>query len=131
MDRLTAWAPRVLSILRIVTALLFVEHGAMKLLHFPAPQEGVPDPMPPLILVAGVLELVGGSLLALGFLTRPVAFLLSGEMAYAYWTVHAPASFWPGLNNGEAAILYCFIFLYLVFAGPGPWGIDALMRKRS
>src|SRR5689334_24047435 len=102
MDRLSRWAPAVLSILRIVAALLFVEHGSMKLLQFPGPQEGMSDPLPPLMLAAGALELLGGGLLALGLFTRPIAFLLSGEMAIAYWTVHAPYSFWPGLNNGEA-----------------------------
>jgi putative oxidoreductase len=129
MDRLNAWAPRVLSILRIVTALLFMEHGAMKLLHFPVPQEGAPDPLPPMLLAAGMLELVGGGLLALGLFTRPVAFILSGEMAVAYWMVHAPSGPWPAVNMGEGAILYCFIFLYLVFAGGGSWSIDALMRR--
>ena len=129
MDRLSAWAPRVLSILRIVTALLFVEHGTIKLFAFPMAQEGVPNPLPPLLITAAVLELVGGSLVTLGLLTRPVAFLLSGEMAYGYWTVHAPSGPWPAVNMGEGAILFCFIFLYLVFAGPGPWSVDALIRK--
>jgi putative oxidoreductase len=129
MDRLSAWAPRVLSILRIVTALLFVEHGAMKLFAFPVAQEGVPNPLPPLIMAAAVMELVGGGLLALGLFTRPVAFLLSGEMAYAYWTIHAPSGPWPAVNMGEGAILYCFIFLYLVFAGAGSWSADALIRR--
>jgi putative oxidoreductase len=129
MDRLSSWAPRVLSILRIVTALLFMEHGAMKLLHFPIAQEGAPDPLPPMLLTAGILELVGGGLLALGLFTRPVAFILSGEMAVAYWMVHAPSGPWPAVNMGEGAILYCFIFLYLVFAGGGAWSIDALIRR--
>jgi putative oxidoreductase len=129
MDRLSAWAPSVLSILRIVAALLFIEHGTMKLLEFPIAQEGVPDPMPPMILAAGLLELVGGGLLLLGLFTRPVAFILSGEMAVAYWIVHAPAGPWPAVNEGEGAILYCFIFLYLAFAGGGAWSVDALMRR--
>src|ERR1700712_897661 len=110
MDRLSAWTPRVLSVLRIVTALLFIEHGAMKLLHFPAAQPGAPDPLPPLMFTAGAMELVGGALLAIGLLTRPVAFIVSGEMAVAYWTVHAKSSFWPAVNEGDAAILYCFVF---------------------
>ena len=84
-----------------------------------------------LLGAAGVLELAGGALLALGLFTRPVAFLLSGEMAVAYWAVHAPKSFLPLVNGGDGAILYCFIFLYLVFAGPGPWSFDAAMGKRS
>ena len=129
MDRLSSWAPRVLSILRIVTALLFVEHGTMKFFAFPIAQEGVPDPLPPLIVAAGVMELIGGALLALGLFTRGVAFLLSGEMAIAYWTVHAPSGPWPVVNLGEGAILFCFIFLYLAFAGGGPWSVDALMSR--
>jgi putative oxidoreductase len=130
MDQLSAWAPRVLSILRIVTGLLFLEHGTMKLFAVPGAQEGVPNPLPPLIMAAGWIELIGGALVALGLLTRPAAFLVSGEMAYAYWTVHAPAGPWPGLNNGDPAILYCFVFFYLVFAGPGPWSLDELLRRR-
>ena len=121
-DTLDSWAPRVLSILRIVAAVLFFEHGTQKLLGFPA---GHSAQLLSLSGAAGVLELAGGALLILGLFTRPVAFLLSGEMAFAYWMVHAPKSFFPVLNGGDAAILYCFIFLYLVFAGPGPWSLDA------
>lgn len=131
MDRLNAWAPRVLSILRIVAALVFMSHGAMKILHFPVAQPGAPDPLPTLILVAGWLELAGGALLALGLFTRPVAFLLSGEMAVAYFMAHFPQGWHPVLNKGEAAVLYCFIFLYFVFSGPGPWSLDAAVRKRA
>ena len=120
--RLDSWAPRVLSILRIVAAVLFFEHGTQKLLGFPP---GHSAQLLSLSGAAGVLELVGGALLTLGLFTRPVAFFLSGEMAFAYWMVHAPKSFFPVLNGGDAAILYCFIFLYLVFAGPGPWSLDA------
>ena len=130
MPNLTLWSPRVLSVLRLVVALLFMEHGLMKLFHFPAPQPGTPDPLPPLILVAGWMEAAGGGLLALGLFTRPVAFLLSGEMAAAYFMEHAPKSFYPAVNMGEAAVLYCFVFFYFVFAGPGPWSLDALVRKR-
>jgi putative oxidoreductase len=119
---LDSWAPRVLSILRIVAAVLFFEHGAQKLLGFPP---GHSAELLSLSGAAGVLELFGGALLILGLFTRPVAFLLSGEMAFAYWMVHAPKSFFPVLNGGDTAILYCFIFLYLVFAGPGPWSLDA------
>jgi putative oxidoreductase len=125
---LTVWAPRVLSILRIVAALLFFEHGTQKLLGFP-PHESPPAAMS-MSWIAGLLELVGGAFLILGLFTRPVAFILSGEMAFAYWIAHAPRSFFPVLNGGDAAILYCFVFLYLVFAGPGPWSVDA-MRTRS
>jgi putative oxidoreductase len=125
---LTAWAPRVLSILRIVTALCFMQHGTMKILGFPEPMG--PGPLPPLIMVAGILELVGGGLLALGLLTRPVAFILCGEMAAAYFIGHAAKGFYPALNGGEAAVLYCFIFLYLTFAGAGPWSIDGFFNRR-
>src|SRR5436190_4208942 len=128
MERLSAWAPRVLSILRIVTALLFIEHGTMKLFAFPEAQHGVTQPMPPFILAAAWLETIGGTLLALGLFTRPVAFLLSGEMAIAYWSVHARASPWPAVNEGGEAILYCFIYLYLVFAGGRAWGLDRFIR---
>jgi putative oxidoreductase len=129
MERLTAWSPRVLSILRIVTGLLFLEHGLMKIFQFPVPQKGVPDPLPPLILTAGWMELVGGALILIGLLTRPAAFLLSGEMAYAYWSVHAKASPYPAVNEGELAVLYCFVFFYFIFAGGGPWSLDAMIRR--
>ena len=124
----TIWAPRFLSILRIMTALLFLEHGTQKLLGFPA-SDYVPAFMS-LPWIAGVLELFGGALLAVGLFTRPVAFILSGQMAVAYFVAHAPGSFFPVLNGGESAILFCFVFLYLVFAGPGPWSVDA-MRARG
>jgi putative oxidoreductase len=123
----TVWAPRVLSILRIVAALLFFEHGTAKLLGFPA------SPHSPEFLslswIAGALELIGGPLLIVGLFTRPVAFILSGQMAFAYWLAHAPQSVFPLLNNGDAAILYCFIFLYLAFAGGGAWSVDAMLKK--
>ena len=130
MPNLDVWAPRVLSLLRIVTALLFIEHGLMKLLHFPAPQPGAPDPLPMILMAAAWIEVVGGGLIALGLFTRAAAFVCSGQMAAAYFMAHAPQGFWPALNGGEAAILYCFVFLYLAFAGPGIWSIDALVRKR-
>jgi putative oxidoreductase len=123
------WAPRVLSILRIVTALLFFEHGASKLLGFP-PSDHSPEVLS-LSWIAGALELVGGAFLIVGLFTRPVAFILSGEMAFAYWMAHAPRSPFPLLNGGDAAILYCFVFLYLAFAGGGPWSLDALRRRGS
>ena len=130
MERLVVWAPRVLSLLRIITALLFMEHGLMKLFHFPAPQPGAPDPLPPILMAAAVLEVVGGGLLVLGLFTRPVAFILSGQMAVAYFMAHGSQGFWPALNGGEAAILFCFVFLYLVFQGGGEWSLDAKLRKR-
>ena len=121
-----AWAPRLLSLLRIVAALIFLEHGTQKLLGFPPMAEGMAMPAPlTLIWFAGLLELFGGLLLLAGLLTRPVAFVLAGEMAVAYWMSHAPRSLFPALNAGDAAILYCFVFLYLAAAGPGPWSLDA------
>ena len=125
----TVWAPRILSILRIVAALLFFEHGTAKLLGFP-PSDYSPEVLS-LSWIAGALELVGGALLIVGLFTRPVAFILAGEMAFAYWMAHAPKSAFPLLNNGDSAILYCFVFLYLAFAGGGPWSLDALWRRRA
>lgn len=129
MPNLTAWSPRVLSLLRIITALLFMEHGLMKLAHFPIAQPGAPDPLPPVMLAAAWIEVVGGGLIALGLFTRAAAFVCSGEMAVAYFMAHAPKSFWPGVNQGDAAILFCFVFLYLVFAGGGAWSLDRIVRK--
>lgn len=126
----TVWAPRVLSILRIVAALLFFEHGSQKLLGFPASERGAPEILS-LPWIAGVLEIVGGALLVVGLFTRPTAFILSGLMAFAYWLAHAPRSVFPVLNGGDAAILFCFIFLYLVFAGGGAWSLDAMMNRRK
>lgn len=118
------WGPRVLSVLRIVAALIFLEHGTQKLFGFPPSPNPGPAPFS-FFWIGGVIEFVGGALLALGLATRPVAFLLSGEMAVAYFMVHAPRGFFPALNGGDAAILYCFVFLYFAFAGPGPWSLDA------
>jgi len=131
METLTGWAPRVLSLLRIMAALIFMAHGTQKLLNFPMrSSEGSGPELLSMIGIAGLIELVGGALLALGLFTRPVAFFCSGLMAAAYFVAHAPRSFFPTLNGGDAAILYCFVFLYLVFAGGGPWSLDALFRKR-
>lgn len=125
--RWRSWAPYLLSIFRIVTAFLFIQYGSTKLLAFPAPvmPGGGTASLTSLAGIAGALELVGGPLLLLGLFTRPVAFLLAGEMAFAYFLGHAPHGFWPVLNNGAPAILYCFIWLYVSSAGPGPWSIDA------
>ena len=117
------WAPRMLSVLRIVAALIFMLHGTQKILGFPA--STMNPAMFSLPWIAGVLELVGGALLLIGLFSRPVAFVLSGEMAFAYFIGHAPKSLYPALNGGDAAILYCFVFLYIFFAGPGPWSVDA------
>jgi putative oxidoreductase len=119
------WAPRVLSILRIVTGFLYMAHGGMKLLSYPA---AFPRPVQlySLLGLAGVLELFGGALLLVGLFTRPVAFILSGEMAFAYFMAHGPKNFWPILNGGELAALYCFLFLYFAFAGGGQWSVDRL-----
>jgi putative oxidoreductase len=124
------WAGILLSVLRIVAGLTFLEHGAQKLLGFPPPPPG----MPPIatfsmLWTGGILELVGGALVCIGLLTRPAAFILAGEMAVAYWTFHAPKSAFPAINGGDAAILYCFVFLYLSAAGGGPWSLDALWRR--
>jgi putative oxidoreductase len=129
MPIVTAWAPRALSVLRIIAALLFLEHGLMKLAHFPAPQPGVPSPLPPMLVVAAWIEVAGGILIALGLFTRAAAFVASGEMAVGYFLAHAPRSFWPGINQGDAAILFCFVFLYLAFAGGGAWSLDRAIRK--
>ncbi|HOF90204.1 MAG TPA: DoxX family protein [Armatimonadota bacterium] len=134
MRTLEAWyqiaAPYVLSIVRIVAALLFMQHGGQKLLGFPPGGHGMPDPFT-LSWVAGMLELVGGGLLALGVFTRPVAFLLSGQMAVAYFMAHAPRGVFPAANGGELAALYCFVFFYLWFAGAGPISIDWLFRRQA
>ncbi|HYG27012.1 MAG TPA: DoxX family protein [Caulobacteraceae bacterium] len=131
MSKLEQWSPRVLSLLRIITALLFMEHATMKFFAFPAAMPGPGGALPPIIVAAGVIELVGGTLIALGLFTRPAAFIASGTMAVAYFMAHASQSFWPAVNQGEAAIMFCFIFLYLVFAGAGSWSLDALRQRRS
>ncbi len=126
----TAWAPRLLSVLRIVSALIFMEHGTQKLLGFPPMADGMPPPPPlSLLWVGGILEMAGGALLLIGLFSRPVAFLLSGEMAVAYWMFHAPRGPFPALNDGDAAILFCFVFLYIAAAGPGPWSLDARINS--
>ena len=126
-----AWAPRLLSVLRIVAALIFVLHGTMKILAFPAgvPPNGATVPWMSEAGVAGFLEAIGGALLAVGLWTRPVAFLLSGEMAVAYFQYHFPRGFWPIINGGTEALLYCFLWLYFSAAGAGAWSLDALRRK--
>lgn len=124
-----AWGPRLLSVLRIVAALLLMQHGAQKLFGFPAgPQAQPTPPLLSLMGLAGVLEFFGGLLLLVGLFTRPVAFVLSGLLAVAYFMAHAPQGFWPVLNRGELAALYSFVFLYLAAAGGGPWSVDYCLR---
>lgn len=126
---LEKWSPYILTALRVMTALLFIEHGLMKLVQFPAPQPGVPDPLPAILLIAAWIEVVGGGLLVVGLASRPVAFLCSGQMAVAHFMAHAPQSPWPAINQGDAAILFCFVFFYLFFAGPGALSLDAVLRQ--
>jgi putative oxidoreductase len=133
MSKINAWsagmAPYLLSLLRIITAFIFMEHGSMKLFGFPAPMGDIS--LFSLMGLAGTLEVFGGLLILIGLFTRPVAFLLSGEMAFAYFMAHAPNGFWPVLNHGEPAALYCFIYLYLAAAGGGAWSVDRLIFQRK
>jgi len=125
-----SWAPHLRSALRLVAAYAFMLHGAQKLFAWPVVEPQDPVELMSLVGLAGVIEVVGGALLLAGFLTRPVAFLLAGEMAVAYFMAHAPSSpLFPLLNGGEPAVLYCFIFLYLGAAGPGPWSVDGQLTK--
>lgn len=122
MDRVSKYMPELLSIVRLLVGLLFLEHGTSKLFDFP--HGPVQPTMGSLIWFQGVIEVVGGALFAVGFLTRPVAFILAGDMAVAYFMAHAPKGFFPMLNGGDGAILYCFIFLIYFVAGPGRWAAD-------
>lgn len=124
---LATWQPRILSVLRIVSAFLFMQHGGQKLFGFPAEQR-YPFELFSLSGTAGVLELFGGFLLLIGLFTRPVAFVLSGLMAFAYFIAHAPQDFWPLNNGGELATMFSFVFLYFVFAGGGSWSVDCICR---
>jgi putative oxidoreductase len=126
-----AWSPRLLSVLRIVVALLFMVHGTSKLFQIPhqATYDGLQ--LMSLLGVQGVIEVAGGLLLLVGLFSRPVAFILSGDMAVAYFMAHWPKSWLPILNGGELAVVYCFVFLYLSAAGPGPWSIDARRRRTT
>ena len=128
-ETMAAWAPRALSVLRIITGLMVIEHGMGKIIGFPVyPAYANVQPFS-LIGAAGFIELIGGALLILGLLTQPAAFILSGEMAVAYFMVHAPKSFFPLINGGTLAIIYCFACLYLSTAGAGPWSVDAAMKR--
>ena len=133
--RIPVWLPGAThALLRVVTGLLFMQHGLQKLFGLLVdpgrPWTGAP-PVFSQFWLAGVLECFGGALIAVGLLTRPVAFLLSGEMAVAYFQAHFPRSFWPVLNGGESVVLFCFIYLHLFAVGPGPWSIDALRHRNS
>ena len=124
-----AWEPRILSILRIMTGLLYVQHGMNKVFGFPPGANPRPYVLMTLVPgLAGLLELIGGALVAVGLFTRIAAFILSGEMAFAYFMSHAPRGFFPYANGGSLAVLYCFLFLYLAFDGPGPWSLDHLRK---
>jgi putative oxidoreductase len=129
MNNLSAWSPKALALLRIVAGLLFLEHGLQKFFGFPIPFP-LPGPLPPLLMAAGVIEIVAGVLITFGLFTRVAAFIASGEMAVAYFMMHAPQGFWPVANKGEAAILFCFIFLYIASAGPGAWSLDSMIGRR-
>jgi putative oxidoreductase len=124
---LSRWQPQLLALLRIVTGLLFVEHATQKFFAFPTPFPI--HPLPPLLVAAGVIELVAGLLITVGLFTRLAAFIASGEMAVAYLMMHLPKGFWPAANMGEGAILYCFIFLYIAGAGPRAWSADGARRR--
>jgi putative oxidoreductase len=126
----TPYAPHVLAVLRIVAGLLFLEHGTVKLFGFPLDAAPGQQELWTLFGIAAVIELVTGGLIVLGLFTRVAAFLASGEMAVGYWMVHAPQSPYPAVNGGDAAILFCFVFLYLAAAGPGALSLDELVRKR-
>ena len=128
-DVMSAWAPRVLSVLRLVAGLMIIEHGMSKLFGWPVVPGFAQLELFSLLGAAGVIETVGGALLVLGLFTQPAAFILSGEMAVAYFLVHEPRSFFPLTNGGALAIIYCFAFLYLSTAGGGPWSLDAALKK--
>ena len=127
MTSLEKWAPYALSVLRIVSALLFIEHGLQKMFGFPS----VGPPMSAVLWMEALIEVLGGLALLVGAYTRLVAFVLSGDMAVAYFMAHFPRSFYPAVNGGDAAILFCFVFLYLFFAGAGPWSVDRAMLNRN
>jgi putative oxidoreductase len=121
------WQPRILGVVRIIVALLFLQHGLVKIFGFPV---AGPAGLSPLLMLAAAIEVLGSFLLLVGLFTPAVAFIMSGEMAFAYFMSHAPQSFFPIVNRGEAAILFCFIFFYFAFAGGGPWSLDAARSRR-
>lgn len=127
LDKWIGWAPYLKALLRIVAAALFIVHGTSKLFAFPAglPPDGGTAPVMSQAWIGGVLELVGGALVLVGLFTRPAAFILSGMMAVAYFQFHAPRGFWPSINGGDSAVLFCFVWLWFSAAGAGPWSLDA------
>jgi putative oxidoreductase len=133
MPLLATWSPRMLSVLRIIVGLLFIEHGLMKMFHFPGPQPGVPSPLTALLMTAAWIEIIAGGLVTQGLFTRIAAFVCSGEMAVAYFLFHVRMgrSIFPVMNQGGEAVLYCFIFLFIAAAGAGPWSIDAMLGRKK
>lgn len=137
----TTWQPRILSLLRVIVGFLFLWHGSQKLFGFPPSQQGGGGELSPLMLVGGILEFFGGLLMLIGLFTRWTAFILSGMMAVAYWmahgtsektwAIHGSKALLPIVNNGELAVVYCFVFLYLFFAGGGEWSLDNLLKKKN
>jgi putative oxidoreductase len=130
-EKLDRYSPYALAALRIATALIFIPHGTQKLFGFPAPPASGLPPVLSLLGIGAVLELVGGLFILIGLWTRPVAFILAGEMAVAYWWFHFPRNFYPVLNGGDASILYCFVFLLLVFTGAGALSVDGARSHRT
>lgn len=126
---LSRWQPQLLAILRMIVGLLFLEHALSKFFAFPVPFPV--HPLPPMLIAAGAIELAAGILVTIGLFTRIAAFIASGEMAIGYFMMHLPKGFWPIANMGEAAILFCFVFLYIAAAGPGAWSIDAARTRNS
>jgi putative oxidoreductase len=129
MTFLSKYQPQFLALLRIVSGLLFLEHGTVKLLHFPTSMPMPAGSMGTVLMAAGAIELVGGALVTVGLFTRIAAFIMSGEMAFAYFLGHLPKSFYPAINGGGEAILFCFVFLYFAAAGAGPWSADTAMKR--
>jgi putative oxidoreductase len=130
-DTLDRYTPYALAALRIVAALLFMAHGTQKLFGFPEPSSnGLPSAFS-LLWIGAILEAAGGLLILIGLFTRPMAFVLAGEMAVAYWMFHAPRNFYPVLNGGDASILFCFVFLLFVFTGPGAWSVDGARQTKA
>jgi len=128
---LSGWQPQLLALLRIVTALLFMQHGLIKIFGFPPGGQPGPQALGTLLGIGGLIELVTSVLILLGLSTRPAAFIAAGEMAVAYWMFHAPKNLYPAINMGEGAVLFCFIFLYLASAGPGAWSVDGARTRNA